>query len=447
MSGYSLKRRLTMNMVAIFSIVMIATSSIIYFAYKNSMVETIIDTLENKTLLSAFYYLEEDEVSPYEHENIRNKLRKSISRKDIGVYTLNGQQIKGKINDKKWITPRLFKTIQKDGRYFFSNKTHFYYGLFYKDNEGDFIVITRESKQLFTHQLQSLLSILFVVSLCGILIIYLLSLYIGKFAYSPIQSFSNQLKYKNISNIDKQIRIKNSYKELDEMVSTYNQFASIISQTFTIQKNFTDYLSHEIKTPVSAILGVTEVELKKAQSSDDIEIAVSKIQKYINDLEETINNMLLLSSSTTTDYQFDNLRIDEVIWEVVENTIEATNRNIYVHLYVTDSRQLIVSGNKRLLESALHNLIENAIKYSKSPVDIEINAKDGHIVIRIIDHGIGIEPEDIHLVTQNFVRGKNTKDYQGKGIGLSLATIVFQLHAIKMDILSDSQGTTIQLTF
>lgn len=73
---------------------------------------------------------------------------------------------------------------------------------------------------------------------------------------------------------------------------------------------------------------------------------------------------------------------------------------------------------------------------------------DDQLWIQVLDSGIGIPEEDLRSIKQNFFRGKNTGSYTGKGIGLSMANIIFMLHHIQLDVLSNQpKGTLIQLGF
>lgn len=90
-----LRHRLSLYLVTVFSIVILIASGAIYFLFYKWMENYEIHTLENKTLLAALYYLEEDEISHSEHETIKDKLRKTISRKDIAIFNFENQKVKG----------------------------------------------------------------------------------------------------------------------------------------------------------------------------------------------------------------------------------------------------------------------------------------------------------------------------------------------------------------
>ncbi|OJX39003.1 MAG: histidine kinase [Flavobacteriia bacterium 40-80] len=442
-----LRHRLSLYLVTVFSIVILIASGAIYFLFYKWMENYEIHTLENKTLLAALYYLEEDEISHSEHETIKDKLRKTISRKDIAIFNFENQKVKGSMPDDDNITKKILNNIRKTNQDHFIADDYFYNGIFYHDNEGDFVVIAREDKTDFNQQLQSLLTILIFVCIGGVVVIYLFSIILGKFAYVPIVNIVNQLKERDNQNFHTPVIITDSYAEIEDLVKTYNLFIARVSEMFHVQKNFIDYVSHELRTPITALLGTLEVTFPQAKSKEEIQLEINKIKQYVQDLEETLNNMMLLSGAKTS-FEFKPIRIDEVIWQVVENAVLYHHATIDVEIRIETPSEMIVSANQQLLELAISNLVENAIKYSDNKlIVITLSLEKGRLKIDITDKGIGILKQDIQIIKQNFVRGQNTNGYQGKGIGLSMADIIFRLHSIKMEIHSAESGTTVSLLF
>ena len=407
-----------------------------------------IKSLESKSLLAAIYYLEQDELSIVEHNHIKNQLQKTISRKNIAIYSKNDQKVNGEMTLDTNISNEFLQIIRKNQQYSIATDTFFYTGIFYKDNQGDFVVIAREPKDEFNDQMKSLLQILIIVSIIGLAFIYLFSNYLGYIAYEPINKIIEQIKSRNSNNFNEPLSLTNSYAEVDDLVKTYNLFIDQIAQTFHIQKNFIDYVSHELRTPITAILGTLEVTNQKSRSIEEHQATLNKLHQYTNDLQETLDQMMLLSGAKTN-FELTSNRIDEIIWHVIENQIIYHQANINVELLVKSDQLLWVKGNDKLLDLAIGNIIENAIKYSNNQqINIKFLEENNQLIINIIDKGIGILPDDIEQITHNFYRGKNTSDFQGKGIGLSMANIIFKLHHIDLKIENNRPtGTIVCLTF
>ena len=407
-----------------------------------------IKSLQNKTLLASIYYLEKDELPVLEHNNIKNQLEKTISRKNILIVDHNNKKYNGNMSSNKDISTNFIENIRANKSDFFTSKDFFYNGIFYRDNEGDFVVITRESKQEFNEQMQSLLQILISVSLVGLIFIYLFSNFLGVIAYEPITKIIEQIKERDAKNFTEPLKLNKSYAEIEDLIKTYNHFIDRMAQTFNVQKNFIDYVSHELRTPITALLGTLEVTNHKKRTLEEYESVIVQLKQYTNDLQETLDQMMLLSGAKTS-FEFSQIRIDEVVWQVIENAILYHQARINVDLQVENNQLLTIQGNEKLLEVALNNLVSNAIKYSNNqPILVQFLEINHRLQIHISDLGIGILETDIKQIKQNFFRGKNTQDFQGKGIGLSMANIIFTLHQIDIEIVPNKpKGTIVKLIF
>ncbi|HLW41091.1 MAG TPA: HAMP domain-containing sensor histidine kinase [Flavobacterium sp.] len=444
----NLKDRLSLYSVLIFSVVIFMASAAIYISFYKWMQHNEIQVLESKTLLAAIYYLEADEESYSQRETTKDRLRRSISRKNIAVFDEESIQAKGEMESDGNITQALIESVRKHQKGSWTSDQYFYSGLFYKDNEGDFVVITRELKNDFNQQLYSLLKILIIVFVVGLILIYVLSQFLGRFAYQPLNRIIDQIKMRDNQNFNKPIESSDAYTEISDLVTTYNHFINRLDKTFQVQKNFIDYVSHELRTPITALLGTLEVTGKKERSPEEYRQVLQQLKQYVVDLDETLDKMMLLSGAKTN-FEFSRLRMDEIIWEVVEQMILYHKAQIDVTIEVKKPELLQVQGNQQLLKLAFNNILENAVKYSNNqPVKIILKEVDDQLWIQVLDSGIGIPEEDLRSIKQNFFRGKNTGSYTGKGIGLSMANIIFMLHHIQLDVLSNQpKGTLIQLGF
>lgn len=443
-----LKHRLSLYSIIIFSVVILIVSTVIYFSFYTQMEKKEIQSLESKSLLAAVYYLEQDELPTLEHENIKSQMLKSISRKNIVIYDALNQKFNGNMDVDSNISPKFLNNVRINKNDFFTSEHFFYNGIFYHDNQGDFVVITRQSKDEFNDQMQSLLHILIIVSIIGLLFIYLFSQYLGYIAYEPITKIIEQIKERDTKNFNEPLVLKKSYSEIEDLVKTYNHFIDRIAQTFNVQKNFIDYVSHELRTPITALLGTLEVTNHKKRTSEEYELVLLQLKQYTNDLQETLDQMMLLSGAKTS-FEFKTIRIDEIVWQVIENSVLYHNAKINVDIKVENNQLLSIQGNEKLLEVALNNLIGNAIKYSDNQqIMIQFLEVNQQLQIHIIDQGIGILENDLAKIKQNFFRGQNTQSYQGKGIGLSMANIIFTFHQIDLKIEQNQpKGTIVKLSF
>lgn len=442
-----LRNRLVFFTISFFGILFSITIAIIYFLFRNWALQNEQNNLNKTALVAAVYYLEQDEQSHTEHENVTNELRRLISRHNIAVYNSSNEVAYGKMTGDPHLSATVLERIRNDYSYFLERDNNFYFGIYYKDNQGDFVVVIRESNYDFLQHLHGLLYILISVFAVSLLCIVVFANYMGKWAYQPILKFIERIRQQDTAGLSHPVHLERSYEELNVLVDTYNTFINTISQTFTIQKNFIDYVSHELRTPLTAMLGTLEVTGAKPRNEQEYKEAFQKLVTYTQNLESTIDHMLILSGARTQ-LEFQPLHIDEIIWNCVSKAMEIHKAHIHVDIQVKDPALLRFRGNMVLLELAVNNIMENALKYSDyRDVAVNIYLQDTRVAVSITDSGIGISEEDIQKVTQNFYRGTNVSKITGKGIGLSLSNIIFKLHDITMDIRSSGSGTSVTILF
>lgn len=448
----NLRNRLTLYSTITFGIVFCVASLLIFIAYYKKAQDNIFNELENTTLLSAFYYLEQDELPQNEHSIIRDQFRTTILSKNVAVVNADNVVEFGQLIDDPNITNKILDLVRKNETFYFKSNNDFYYGMFYPDNQGDFVVFTKETGVEYASQINTLLLILGTVLLLGLLAIYFLSRYISNVAYKPIKDIVKQVNTVNYSNLEQGIEVPKTADELEELITTYNKLLVRLSEGFLIQKNFINYVSHEFKTPLTAISGSLEVFAQKERTPEEYTQVTKEALENVYKIEDILSNLLLLSGLKNAEQQSQLIRIDELVWDIneaLQSKLTEFKTQLHIDIQVDDFSLLEFKGNETLVHLALYNIIENAIKYSNNnPVNIVLESVDTRLNLVVTDHGKGIEPNDLTFIKQTFYRGKNVGNIKGSGIGLSLATIIFDQHNIGFDIQSTlRKGTVVTLTF
>lgn len=180
------------------------------------------------------------------------------------------------------------------------------------------------------------------------------------------------------------------------------------------KKNFIDYVSHELRTPITALLGTLEVTSSRPRSIEVHEEAIRQLKQYTSDLQETLDQMMLLSGAKTS-FEFREVRVDEIVWQVIENMILYHQAQVEVEILVKDNALLMTEGNDKLLELAINNILENAVKYSDNkPIKVTLSECDGRLIVSVLDQGIGIPQDDLHHIKDNFSGLKIRKGFRVK---------------------------------
>jgi len=445
-----IRNRLTLISSATFGFVFIIASVLIYISFYNSSEKVVFKELQKTCLLSAIYYLEKDELPNYEHSAIKEQFDENIQNDIVRVYDEYNRIAFGNKQIDRNINAKNLEFIRKNKKLSFKSNNHFYYGIFYNDNQGDFVVFVKTTSEVFNSQTNRLLVIMIIVLFGGLFLIFLLSRLLSNIAYKPITKVIDQVNSMELNSLDKPISSSNTNDEVQDLIATFNNLLSRLSDTFAIQKNFINYVSHEFKTPLASISGNLEVFAQKERTSEEYQKVTSEALENVYHIEEILNNLMMLSGLKTIHSENETFRIDETVWNINDKIFEVyDNQEIKIDLEVTNEKLLSVKGSEMQIQLALYNLIENAVKYSnKNPIRISLSEISNQLQITIQDYGKGIQKEDLNLVQQTFYRGKNVGDIKGSGIGLSLATIIFKQNNIQFSITSEeNSGTQITLLF
>ncbi|MFC6096015.1 ATP-binding protein [Flavobacterium qiangtangense] len=445
-----LRNRLTLISSATFGFVFIIASVLIYISFYNSSEKVVFKELQKTCLLSAIYYLEKDELPNYEHSAIKEQFEENIQNDIVRVYDEYNRIAFGNKETDRNINAQNLEFIRKNKKLSFKSNNHFYYGIFYNDNQGDFVVFVKTTSEVFNSQTNRLLVIMIIVLFAGLFLIFLLSRLLSNIAYKPITKVIDQVNSMELNNLDKPISSSNTNDEVQDLITTFNNLLSRLSDTFAIQRNFINYVSHEFKTPLASISGNLEVFAQKERTPEEYQKVTSEALENVYHIEEILNNLMMLSGLKTINSDNETFRIDETVFNINDKIFEVyNNQEIKIDLEVMDEKLLSVKGSEMQIQLALYNLIENAVKYSnQNPIRISLSESNNQLLITIEDFGKGIQKDDLNLVQQTFYRGKNVGNIKGSGIGLSLATIIFKQNNIQFFITSEeNSGTQITLLF
>jgi signal transduction histidine kinase len=298
------------------------------------------------------------------------------------------------------------------------------------------------------HKQQNLAKILLCIFLGSIISIFFMGQLYARRVLAPVVNIIKNVRKINATNLSLRLKEKKGNDELTELTRMFNQMLERLDNSFTMQKRFISNASHELKNPLTAILGETEVTLSKPRKGQEYVKALNNIQTEADRLNMLTKNLLNLAQVDFDLSGMDKQKIDigRLISEIKEEFDKTDFKNrIEIHC----SGSITVNGNHDLLQIALKNLLDNACKFSENQkVIVNLIATNEVSVIEIIDLGIGIPENESQNLFQPFFRASNTFPFKGSGIGLSLADKIIKLHEGHIDVVSNSDiGTTVKIYF
>jgi two-component system, OmpR family, sensor histidine kinase ArlS len=449
-----IRNRLTLTSSLVFGIVYTIASVVVYIGFKTISEIVIFNQLEKTCNLTALFYLEEDELPQKEHEIIRARFQANILSENVRVFNALNEIEYGKQQVDEAITPDKLDLVRNQKKSRFKYGSDYYFGIYYPDNQGNFVIFISDNYQYLQDQSNLLLLILVVALVAGLTAIVFFSRALSNIAYRPVVDAIKQVNAIEPESLSsgKLIESAHTNDELQDLIDTLNNLLKRLSDTFLIQKNFINYVSHELKTPLAAISGNMEVFAQKSRSPEEHDQLVKDVVNNVYQIEGILNTLMFISGLKKDPKLDQQLRIDETIWNIVDKlafTYPSSSISVNMHIKPGREEVLTIKGNALPIQLALYNIIENALKFSMGkPVDIVLAEKNNSLELVVQDYGKGIPRDELKYIDQPFFRGSNVQEIKGNGIGLSLAVRVFNQNNIVFNIESEvDKWTKIILRF
>ena len=221
-----------------------------------------------------------------------------------------------------------------------------------------------------------------------------------------------------------------------------------------MRKDFAANVSHEIKTPLTAIKGFVET-LRTGDRAEpkETERFLAIIEKHVDRLTAIIEDLMKLSKIEQQDEKSDIHLEEGSVKSVISSAIQTCREKAKAKKITIDlvcPEDISFQCDSRLMTQAMVNLLDNAINYSNEKSDIKISAslKNDEIMIRVQDHGIGIPKENLSRLFERFYRvdKARSRELGGTGLGLAIVKHIAQAHGGRVSVESIlGKGSTFSL--
>ena len=266
---------------------------------------------------------------------------------------------------------------------------------------------------------------------------------------SPIVKINDAAKKVSRGDFSVRLEEKSIAKEIEEIAKSFNIMVKELSNTETLRNDFISNVSHEFKTPLSAIEGYATLLQDERLSKEEQATYISRILENTSRLSKLTQSILSLSKLENQEIvlQQETFMLDEQIRRVLlsyEPLWEEKELNIDLALEATQ-----IYGSKSLLAQVWSNLIDNAIKFSRpgGTLFISCGIFDSRIIVRIRDTGIGMSEEVRKHAFDKFYQGERSHSGLGSGLGLALVQRIVSLSDGTIELQSrEGKGTEITVS-
>jgi len=435
-------------------IILLLSISVYYFSTRFSFID-FYKRLEVRAVLAAKSQLESEEGKASAFREMRDQhLEKLPGEKDY-FFKIDSLLLLKNMNTQLGVPMSFFDDIITLGNSNYKNGDVFYSGIKYKGVQGNYIVVVSATNDYDSQHLHHLRNIFIIAIPLASLLALVISLFFSKRIFKLIKKITDNVK--EISSENMHLRLDKTPSDNDEMgelITTFNNMLDRLETSFETQNNFISNASHELSTPLTAIIGETEVTLSKDRTPKEYTEALHIVLNEAERLEQITKSLLFLAQTgfDGKKQKMEEIRSDELLWDT-KKTIDKMNPGNQVQIDLgmipENPEKLTISGNVQLLHLALANILSNACKYSSNkPVKVSIATTDHEVIIIVKDSGIGIPENELKYIYDPFFRASNTRNFEGYGIGLPLSRNIIRLHKGSLLVSSAAnQGVTAQIRF
>jgi signal transduction histidine kinase len=451
----NIRNKLIILFISIVALISIVTSLAIYFFSSDYRQDEFYRRLESKGRITAKLLIEFEEVDnellkKIEKDNPINLYKEKMIIYDVHNTILYSSDEEGVIKVSKEILDK----AKLEGLVRFTQTEYEAVGFLYTDKYDRFVVIVAAIDIYGLTALKDLRTIMFVVFVASIIIILISGyFYVGN-ALKPIARVIYEVDDISDTSLYRRVDEGNGRDEISRLAKTFNSMLGRLETAFTAQKLFIANASHELRNPLTAILGQIDVCLLKERPTQEYQNVLKSLREDITNFNIVSNRLLLLTQASLDNSEngFTMHRSDQLLWEAKSELSKLHSDyviNIELDSNIDDDAKLNVLADEQLLKGAFVNIMDNACKYSDNhKVEVSLMpGADNTIILKFQDAGMGIADDDRLHIFEPFFRGKNSKNFKGNGIGLSLVYRIIKSHKGQIEIDSSvGHGTNVTIT-
>ncbi len=229
--------------------------------------------------------------------------------------------------------------------------------------------------------------------------------------------------------LQKRIHPSGAHDELYEIASVFDEMLDRISAMFEREKRFTQDASHEMRTPVAAIMAISESALAD-RSQDEMRSALNDINERTKTLASLVSRLSLLAKMDSGRYELQTESVDlaEILSCVAADASERfSNKRLRINV---SGESLFTECDQLLMTRLFMNLTDNACRHSHEDAEIRLSLTEnaGTAQIEVADDGPGMTSEQASHVFERFYRADKARSGEGSGLGLAIAMSIARAH-------------------
>ena len=438
----------------VFVILSLVCIGIYYFSYE-ARINNIKVRLTNRAITTGRLLSQKEIFDRNLIQRIDSSTTLSFNKKLVQAYNYQNRRIYNYIElpgDTLHINARILDNARVKGSLYFTEGEREVVAYHYTDNNSRFVMVVAGTDVQGKESLQTLSRILLLSFLVGNILVWISGFFFSKGLLQPIKNISIDVAEISAHNLTRRIKTGQSNDEWHQLSVTLNELLNRLQESFDMQRRFISNASHELSTPLTAILSQLEVCLQRERSAEEYRDVLKSIHEDVQHLAKLTQTLLEFAkaSGNPGGLEIDLVRMDEIILSLPAG-VSKINASYNVQLdfdnLPEEDESLLVFGNEALLFTAINNIVINACKYSENhQAKVSLQVLNNTIFIYVTDKGKGIESSELEKIFQPFYRTNEARSEGGFGLGLSLAKRIINIHKGTIEVTSGlGNGTTFHI--
>lgn len=259
-------------------------------------------------------------------------------------------------------------------------------------------------------------------------------------ALNPVDRIITQVEEISADALEKRVDIPHTGDELERLARTFDHMLERIERAFRRLRQFSAAASHELRTPLTVMKGELEVALRRPRTSQEYETILRIHLDALNDLVHIVEELLTLARSEASKgaVEWKSLDLSELGQQVGELWHKVADGK-GVKLEILQGKPVWVTGEKRLLERLVSNLIDNALRVTSAEgkVTVRVDRWKDKAQLMVQDTGSGIAAQDLPHIFDRFFQPRSAEDKPGStGLGLGLCRWIAEAHHGRIEVSS-----------
>lgn len=425
-----IKDRLALYFTLISTLTLLMVLCAVYFMFLKFMEVDFFSRLKDRTMVTAKLYLEADEITADSLDKVRNQYLEKLNGEVIRIYnSKNTATFIG--DDQQYWSNATINKVRKQKRLQFKDGNRQVVGIFYKDNQGDFVILASAIDKSTFYRLEKLRNIMAITFVIIFILLLLSGRWISKKILKPLDLFIDEVKQIKSSNLHFRVQEGKNKDEIFLLAKNFNVLMEHLEQAFVLQKSFIANASHELRTPVTRIMMTSELSLSQERTIKDYQEALTSVMEDAENMDKIISGLVNLAQ---TDLEFGNqqlsaIRLDEMLVTIAQEWNKKRNKlSISIEDHHDPERSFLILANATLLLIALNNIISNAFKFSEQQeVSCRLELSDTHLILSVTDLGPGIKTAVLPEIFKPFYSFSEKVPNTGNGMGLYMAHKIISL--------------------